>query len=343
MKFNAAQIAGMINGTIEGDPEATITKLSKIEEGEPGSISFLSNPVYTQYIYSTKASIVIVNNSFVAEHPVSATMIRVETADVAFAKLLEIYNRIKYDKKGISSHSVISSSALLGENVYIGEFAVIGDNVVIGNNVKIYPHVFIDNNSTVDDNTMLFSGVKIYSDNKIGKNCIIHAGTVIGSDGFRFNQQDGRNEKVPQIGNVIIEDDVEMGSNCTIDRATFGSTIIRKGVKFDNQVHIAHNCEIGENTCIAAATGIAGSCKIGKNCLISGHVAIAPHLTLADGTMLGGATGVSRSLTKPGMAYLGAPALEVSKFRRSSALFRNLPELAERITKLEKNALNTFI
>ncbi len=340
MKFSAAQIAGMINGIIEGDPEITISKLSKIEEGEPGSLSFLANPLYTQYIYTTKASIVIVNNSFVAEHPVGATMIRVESADIAFAKLLENYNRIKYDKKGISDHSVISSSASLGVNIYIGEFAVISDRVVIGNNVKIYPHAFIDDNTTIDDNTVLFSGVKIYSDNKIGKNCIVHAGTVIGADGFRFNQQDGRNIKVPQIGNVIIEDDVEIGANCTIDRATFGSTVIRKGVKLDNLIHIAHNVEIGENTCIAAGTGIAGSVKVGKNCMISGHVSVTNHVTIADGTMLGGATGVSRSLTKPGQAYLGAPALEVSKFRRSIALFRNLPELAERINKLEKGSNN---
>ena len=336
MQFTAEQIAAMMNGTIEGNPQATISKLSKIEEGEPGSISFLSNPLYNQYLYHTKASVVIVNNAFVAEHPVSATMIRVESSDVAFAKLLEVYNKIKYDKRGVSPHSVISPSAVLGEDVYVGDFAVIGDHVVIGNNVKIYPHVFIDDNTTVGDHTMLFSGVKVYSDNRIGRNCILHAGTVIGADGFRFNQENGINVKVPQIGNVVIEDDVEMGANCTIDRATFGSTIIRQGVKFDNMVHVAHNCEVGENTVIAAGTGMAGSCKIGKNCFISGHVAIAPHLTLADGTMLGGGTAVSRNLTKQGQAYLGTPAMEVSKFRRSIALFRNLPELAERISKLEK-------
>jgi len=338
MEFSAAQIAGMINGAVEGNPGATISKLSKIEEGVPGSLSFLANPLYTQYIYNTKASIVIVNKSFVAEHPVAATLIRVESADIAFAKLLEVYNKIKYDKRGISPRSSVSASATVGENIYIGDFAVIGDNVVIGKNVKIYPHVFIDDNCIIGDNTMLFSGVKIYSDNVIGKNCILHAGTVIGSDGFRFNQQDGHNVKVPQIGNVVIEDDVEMGANCAIDRATFGSTIIRKGVKFDNQIHIAHNVEVGENTVIAAGTGIAGSVKVGKNCMISGHVSMTNHITIADGTMLGGATGVSRSLTKPGQAYLGVPALEVSKFRRSIALFRNLPELAERITKLEKEA-----
>jgi len=343
MEFTAAQIAGMLNGTIDGNPEATITKLSKIEEGEPGSLSFLSNPLYTQYIYITKASIVIVNNSFIPEHPVGSTLIRVDNADIAFAKLLEVYNQIKNNKRGISALSCIDATAVLGENVYVGEFAVIGENVTLGNNVKIYAQVSIGENTTIGDNSVLFSGVKIYSDNKIGKNCILHAGTVVGSDGFRFNQQDGKNVKVPQIGNVIIEDDVETGANCTIDRATFGSTIIRTGVKLDNMVHVAHNVEIGENTVIAAQTGIAGSTKVGKNCMISGHVSMTGHVTIADGTILGGATGVSKSLTKPGQAYMGIPALEVSKFRRSTVLFRNLPELAERISKLEKEQKNVNI
>jgi UDP-3-O-[3-hydroxymyristoyl] glucosamine N-acyltransferase len=336
MIFSAEQIARMLNGTVEGNPESTITKLSKIEEGEPGSLSFLSNPLYTPHIYRTRASIVIVNKSFVPEQPVAATLIRVESADIAFAKLLEVYNKIKNDKQGISKHSVIAESVKTGINCYVGEFAVLGEHVILGDNVKIHPHTFIGDNSIVGDNTILFAGVKIYSDNKIGKNCILHAGTVIGSDGFRFNQQDGKNVKVPQIGNVIIEDDVEMGANCTIDRATFGSTIIRSGVKLDNLVHVAHNVEIGENTVIAAGTGIAGSTKVGKNCMISGHVSMTGHITIADGTILGGATGVSKSLTKPGQAYLGVPAMEVSKFRRSTVLFRNLPELADRIDKLEK-------
>ena len=341
MKFTAAQIAGMLGGTVEGNPDATITKLSKIEEGEPGSLSFLSNPLYTQFIYTTVASIVIVNKTFTPEHPVGATLIRVENADIAFAKLLEVYNQIKNDKKGISPLSSIASSVKMGMNVYIGEFAVIGENVTLGNKVKIYPQVSIGDNTTIGDNSILFPGVKIYSDNKIGKNCILHAGTVVGSDGFRFNQQDGKNVKVPQIGNVILEDDVETGANCTIDRATFGSTIIRTSVKLDNMVHVAHNVEIGENTVIAAQTGIAGSTKIGKNCMISGHVSMTGHITIADGTILGGATGVSKSLTKPGQAYLGVPAMEVSKFRRSIALFRNLPDLADRIYKLEKEQKKT--
>ncbi len=336
MIFTAEQIAGMLHGTVEGDPQATVTKISKIEEGEPGSLSFLSNPLYTPHIYRTKASVVIVNRSFMAEHSVSATLIRVESADIAFAKLLEVYNQIKNEKKGISKLSSIAESAKMGTDVYVGDFAVLGENVTLGNNVKVHAQVFIGDNTMIGDNTTLFPGVKVYSDNNIGNNCIFHAGTVIGSDGFRFNQQDGKNVKVPQIGNVIIGDDVELGANCTVDRATFGSTIIRSGVKLDNLVHVAHNVEIGENTVIAAGTGIAGSTKVGKNCMISGHVSITGHVTIADGTILGGATGVSKSLTKPGQAYLGAPALEVSRFRRATALFRNLPELAERISQLEK-------
>jgi UDP-3-O-[3-hydroxymyristoyl] glucosamine N-acyltransferase len=341
MIFTAGQIAEMLQGTVDGDPQAAITRISKIEEGEPGSLSFLSNPLYTPHIYRTKASIVIVNRSFVAEHPVSATLIRVEGADIAFAKLLEVYNQIKNEKKGISKLSSISESVKMGTDVYVGDFAVLGENVTLGNNVKVHAQVFIGDNTMIGDNTTLFPGVKVYSDSKIGNNCIFHAGTVIGSDGFRFNQQDGKNVKVPQIGNVIIGDDVELGANCTVDRATFGSTIIRSGVKLDNLVHVAHNVEIGENTVIAAGTGIAGSTKVGKNCMISGHVSITGHVTIADGTILGGATGVSKSLTKPGQAYLGAPALEVSRFRRATALFRNLPELAERISQLEKARKNS--
>ncbi|MDP1621713.1 MAG: UDP-3-O-(3-hydroxymyristoyl)glucosamine N-acyltransferase [Bacteroidales bacterium] len=337
MKFTATQIAGMLNGTIEGNPETTVTKLSKIEEGEAGSLSFLSNPLYTPYIYTTKASIVIVNKTFTAEHPVDATLIRVESADVGFARLLEMYNQVKNDRTGISKLSSIAATVVLGEKVFVGDFAVIGDLVVIGDNVKIHPQVYIGDNCVIGDNTILFPGVKIYSECKIGKSCILHAGTVVGSDGFRFNQQDGKNVKVPQIGNVIIEDEVETGANCTIDRATFGSTIIRQGVKLDNLVHVAHNVEIGENTVIAAATGIAGSTKLGKNCMISGHVAFTGHITIANGTILGGATGVSKSLTKPGQAYMGSPAMEVSKFRRSTVLFRNLPELEARISKLEND------
>ena len=336
MKFTARQISEFVNGIIEGDADVSIDKVSKIEEGEPGSISFLSNPLYTQYIYTTRASIVMVNKSFIPERAINSTLIRVDSAEVAFGKLLELYNQIKNNKTGISKQCYIAESAKLGENLYVGEFAYIGEDTQIGNNVKIHPQVFIGDNTSIGDNTILYPGVKIYSDNIIGKNCIFHAGVVIGSDGFRFVPQNEGNKKIPQIGNVVIEDDVEMGANCTIDRATLGSTIIRKGVKFDNLIHVAHNCEVGENTYIAAGTGIAGSTKVGKNCMISGHVAMAPHLTIADNTSMGGATGVSKSLTKPGLSYLGSPAMEVSKFRKSIVHFRNFPKIVERIDKLER-------
>ncbi len=280
---------------------------------------------------------VIVNRTFIAEKPVSPTLVRVESAELAFAKLLAIYDRIKNDKTGISPLSSIAGTARLGEQVYVGDFAVVSDGVTIGRGARIHPQVFIGEDCVIGDNTILYPGVKIYSGCRIGENCILHASTVVGSDGFRFNQVEGKNVKVPQIGNVVIEDDVETGSNCSIDRATLGSTIIRKGVKLDNLVHVAHNVEIGENTVIAAATGIAGSTKLGKNCMISGHVAFTGHITVADGTILGGATGVSKSITKPGQAYMGSPAMEVSKFRRSIAIFRNLPELAERVTRIEKS------
>ena len=341
MKFSAKQISELVDGFVEGNPEVTIQNVSKIEEGKSGSISFLSNPLYTHYIYKTEASIVIVNKSFVPEYPIKTTLIRVDCAEVAFGKLLALYNQIKDTKTGISKQCFITESAKLGENLYVGEFAWIGENVEIGNKVKIHPQVYIGDNTKIGDNTVLYPGVKIYSDNIIGKNCIFHAGVVIGSDGFRFAPQNEGDKKIPQIGNVVVEDDVEMGANCAIDRATLGSTIIRKGVKFDNLVHIAHNCEIGENTYIAAATGIAGSTKLGKNCLISGHVAMAPHLTIADNTSMGGATGLSKSLTKPGLSYLGSPAMEASKFRRSIVHFRNLPEIVERIEKLEKERKQT--
>jgi UDP-3-O-[3-hydroxymyristoyl] glucosamine N-acyltransferase len=336
MTFTASQIADLLQGTVEGNPGATVSTVSKIEEGIPGSISFLANPLYTQYIYHTKASVVIVNQSFVPDHPVETTLIRVESAEKAFARLLEVYNQVKNNKTGISPTAIIAGSATLGEKVYIGDYSIIGDNVSIGNNVKIHPQVFIGDNCVIGDNTILYMGVKVYSETMVGKDCILHAGVVLGSDGFRFATGEEGGLKIPQIGNVVLEDNIEMGANCAVDRATLGSTIIRKGVKLDNLVHVAHNVEIGENTYIAAATGIAGSTKVGKNCLISGHVAITGHITIADGTILGGATGVSKSLIRPGEAYLGSPALEASKFRKAYVFFRNLPEIVQRIEKLEK-------
>ncbi len=335
MEFSARQIADLLQGVIEGDENAKVNKLSKIEEGVPGSISFLANPLYTQYIYNTQASIVIINKSFELNAPVSATLVRVESAEIAFQKLLEMYNQVKLNKTGISKQAFVSDSAKVGSNVYAGEFAVIGENVQIGNNVKIYPQVYIGDNSVIGDNTTLFAGVKVYSETVIGKDCIIHSGTVIGSDGFRFNPQND-NKKVPQIGNVVIEDDVEIGANCAIDRATLGSTILRKGVKFDNLVHIAHNVEIGENSYLAAHNVVAGSTKIGKNCMFSGQVGIVGHLNIADNTIITAQSGISKSINKAGEVYMGSPAFDANKYRKAFIHFRNLDSIVQRIDKLEK-------
>lgn len=339
MQFSAQQIAGLLGGVIEGNPEVSVSKLSKIEEGVPGSISFLANPVYTHYIYTTNASLVIVNKDFVATGPISSTLIRVESAAAAFAKLLEMYNQVKLNKTGISKHAYISETATVGTNIYAGEFAVVSDNARIGNNVKIYPQVYIGDNVTIGDNTTLFAGVKIYSDCVVGANCIIHSGTVIGSDGFRFEPQNEEGQrKVPQIGNVIIEDDVEIGANCAIDRATLGSTILRKGVKFDNLIHIAHNVEVGENSYLAACNVVAGSTRIGKNCMFSGQVGIVGHLQIADNTIITAQSGISKSITKPGEVYMGSPAFDANKYRKAYIHFRNLDGLAQRIDKLEKQS-----
>lgn len=336
MEFTAEQIAGLLNGQIEGKKEVKVSKLSKIEEGVPGSISFLANPKYTSFIYTTDASLVIVNKDLVLMAPVKTTLIRVDSAETAFTKLLEMYNQVKLNKSGISKQAFISETAKVGENIYAGAFAFVGENVKIGNNVKIYPQVYIGDNAVIGDNTTLFAGVKVYSETEIGKNCIIHSGTVIGSDGFRFNPQND-NQKVPQIGNVIIEDDVEIGANCAIDRATLGSTILRKGVKFDNLIHIAHNVEVGENTYIAAHGVIAGSTKIGKNCMFSGQVGIVGHLEIADQTIIAAQSGISKSITDKGTAQMGSPAFDVSKYRKSYIHFRNLDSIVKRIDQLEKD------
>lgn len=335
MNFTAKQIAGLLDGEIEGNPELTVDKLSKIEEGIPGSISFLANPLYTPYLYTTKASLVIIKKDFALTMPVSATLIRVASPENAFAKLLEMYNQVKLDKTGISKQAGIEDTAKLGTNVYAGAFSYIGENVFIGNNVKIYPQVYIGDNVTIGDNTTLFAGAKVYSDCKIGRNCIIHAGSVIGSDGFRFALQND-NKKVPQIGNVVLEDDVEIGANCAIDRATLGSTILRKGVKFDNLIHIAHNVEVGENTYMAANCVIAGSTKVGKNCLFSGQVGVVGHIAIADNTTFAAQSGISKSITKPGEAFMGSPCFELSKYKKAYIHFRNLSSLVERVDKLEK-------
>lgn len=335
MKFSAKQIADLLKGQIEGDDNVIIDKLSRIEEGEQGAIAFLANTKYNQYLYTTKASLVIIHNDFVLSGPVSATLLRVDSPENAFAQLLEMYNGVKLNKTGISKLSFIAETAKVGTNIYAGEFSFIGENTKIGNNVKIYPQVYVGDNAVIGDNTTLFAGVKIYSETQIGKNCIIHSGTVIGSDGFRFNPEND-NKKVPQIGNVIIDDDVEIGANCAIDRATLGSTILRKGVKFDNLIHIAHNVEIGENTYYAAGGVVAGSTKIGKNCMFSGQVGIVGHLQIADNTIITAQSGISKNITKKGEIFMGSPAFDANKYRKAYIHFRNLDALVQRVDKLEK-------
>ena len=336
MEYSAKQIASLLGGSIEGDADAKVVGLAKIEEGDVGLLSFLANPVYTPYIYKTKSSIVIVNNDFVAEQPVQATLIRVDNAYQSFAKLLEVYNEVQRNKSGIDSLSMIEKSSTVGSEVYVGAFAYIGNNVKIGNKVKIYPGCYIGDNCIIKDETTLFPGVKIYSDCLIGTHCNLHAGVVIGADGFGFQSQGEDYKKVPQIGNVIIEDFVEIGANTTIDRATLGSTIIRKGVKLDNLIQIAHNVEIGENTVVAAQTGIAGSTKIGKNCMIGGQVGIVGHISIADGVKIAAQSGIGSSLIKENEIVQGSPAFNISDYKRTYVLFRKLPDLEKKITDLER-------
>jgi len=340
MEFSAQQIAQLLNGTIEGNENALVNNLSKIEEGQPQTLSFLSNPKYNNYVYSTDASIVIVNNSLTLDKPVkpTCTLIRVENAYESFAKLLELYNQMKGTKVGIEQPSFISTTANLGNDCYIGAFAYIGQNVKIGNNVKIYPNVYVGDNCEVGDNTSLFAGVKVYHECKIGANCTVHSNTVIGSDGFGFapNSHGETFVKVPQIGNVVIEDNVEIGSNSSIDRATMGSTILRKGVKLDNLVQIAHNVEVGENTVIAGLSGVAGSTKVGKNCMIAAQVGIVGHIKIADGVKIAGQSGVGGSIEKEGEIVQGSPCFSIGDYKRSYVLFRSLPKLNDKINELTK-------
>ncbi len=338
MEFSAQQIAELLGGTLEGNADEKVNNVSKIEEGKPKTLSFLANPKYNHFLYETEASIVIINNDFNLEKKVKPTLIRVNNAYEAFAKLLQLYAEIKGTKKGIEQPSHISQSSTIGNDCYVGAFAYIGENVKIGNNVKIYPHVYIGDNCAISDNTTLFSGVKIYHDCVIGKDCTIHANTVIGSDGFGFapNTSGETFAKVPQIGNVVIEDNVEIGSNASIDRATMGSTILRKGVKLDNLVQIAHNAEIGENTVIAGLSGVAGSTKVGKNCMIAAQVGVAGHLKIADGVKIAGQSGIGANIDKEGEIVQGSPAFNVGEYRRSYVLFRSLPKLNDRINELSK-------
>lgn len=338
MQFNAAQIAMLINGRLEGNASATVASFGKIEEAQEGQLSFLANPKYEEYLYHTKASVVIVNNALELKNPVTATLIRVPDAYTAFATLLAKYQELKTQQLvGVQQPSYVSATAVLGKDVYVGAFTYIGEHASIGNNVKLFQGVVIGDHVRIGDNTILYPGVKVYVDCVIGSHVSIHAGTVIGSDGFGYAPQtDGNYQKVPQIGNVIIEDYVEIGANTTIDRATMGSTIIRKGAKLDNLIQIAHNVEIGCNTVIAAQTGISGSTKVGKNVMLGGQVGTAGHITIADGTKINGQSGVSKSIKEPNKAFNGTPAVDFSNSLRIQAMTRNLPELEKRVKELEK-------
>lgn len=338
MEFTAKKIAEWLEGEVVGDENATVNTLAKIEEGTPGSLSFLANLQYASYLYTTKASIVIVNKSFFPEQEVAATLVKVADAYGAFAQLLELYNTLKNNKTGIEQPSFVAPTATLGTDVYVGAFAYLGERVKVGNNVKIHPHVFVGDDVVIADNTTLHAGVKVYAECKIGANCTLHGGVIIGADGFGFapNSENSYN-KVAQIGNVILEDHVEVGANTTIDRATLGSTIIRKGVKLDNLIQIAHNVEIGENTVIAAQSGVAGSTKIGKNCMIGGQVGIIGHLKIGDGVKIAAQSGIGKSIAD-GEVVQGSPAFAYGDYTRSYALFRKLPQLNSDLnTLLKKN------
>jgi len=337
MEYTAQQLASYLSGEIEGNPDVSVNNISKIEEGEPGTLTFLANPKYAPFIYTTKASIVLVNKDFVPEQPIEATLIRVEDSYQCLAKLLALVEQAKSPKTGICSPVSIDETAILGENLYIGSFACIGKKSKIGNDTQIYPHVFIGDGVKIGSNCILYPGVKIYDDCVIGNNCIFQAGAIIGGDGFGFApKSSGDYQKIPQIGNVIIEDDVEIGANTTVDRATMGSTIVRHGVKLDNMIQVAHNVEIGENTVIAAQTGIAGSTKLGKNCMIGGQVGFAGHIHIGDGVQIGAQSGIAHNLTDNSTPYLGSPAFPAKQFARTNVVIKNLPDLAREVSKLRK-------
>ena len=337
MEFTAATIAGFLKGEIEGNPDIKVNTVAKIEEGQEGALSFLANPKYEHYIYTTASSVVLVNKSFIPSGKIAATLIKVDNAYESFATLLRLVDQARPRKQGIHPSAVIEPTAKIGSEVYIGPYAYIGENCIIGDGCSVYPHVYLGDNTTLGVDCTVNPGVKIYHDCVIGQGCIIHAGSVIGSDGFGFAPQ-SENEymKIPQLGNVILEDFVEIGANVTIDRATMGSTIIHKGVKLDNLIQIGHNVEVGENTVMAAQTGIAGSTKVGKNCMFGGQVGIAGHARIANGTKIGAQAGIPGDIKEENTVILGTPAFEIKQFIRSSIVFKKLPELKTKVDNLEK-------
>jgi len=337
MEFTAATIAGFLKGEIEGNADIKVNTIAKIEEGQTGALSFLANPKYEHYLYITKSSVVLVNKSFVPAQKVEATLIKVENAYEAFASLLRLVDQARPRKKGIHATAIIESTAKIGSDVFIGPYAYIGENCIIGDGCSIYPHVYIGDNTKLGNDCTINPGVKIYHDCILGDGCTIHAGTVIGSDGFGFApQSESEFMKIPQLGNVVLEDHVEIGANVTIDRATMGSTFIRRGVKLDNLIQIGHNVEVGENTVMAAQTGISGSTKIGKNCMFGGQVGLSGHLKIANGTKIGAQGGILGDVKDENTTIIGSPAIELRQFLKSSVLFKRLPEMKLKIDSIEK-------
>jgi len=340
MQFTALQIATLIHGTIDGNPDVLVEQVSKIEDAVDGCLSFVANPKYEEYLYTTQASVIIVNESLELTKPVKPTLIRVKDAYSGFTLLLEKYNDLvsrSGKKNGVEQPSYVAKTASLGKDSYIGAFSYIGENVIIGNRVRIFPGCYVGDNVVINDDSCLFAGVKIYDGCSLGSRVMVHSGTVIGGDGFGFApQKDGTYKKIPQIGNVIIEDDVEIGSNTTIDRATMGSTHIRKGVKLDNLIQIAHNVDIGEHTVIAAQTGVSGSTKVGPHCMIGGQVGMVGHIQIADGTRINAQSGLSKSVQSPNTVLNGSPAFDYKTSLKSQAIFRNLPDLQQRLLQLEE-------
>ena len=337
MNFTAALIAEFLKGSVEGNPEATVNDISKIEEGKPGTLSFLANPKYEKFIYDTQSTIVIVNADFQPQKDISATLVRVKNAYESFAALLRLYDQSKPRKSGVSKMASISETASLGKELYVGDFTVVAENTTLGDGVQLYPQVYVGDNVKIGEGTILHPGVKVYEGCEIGANCVIHAGAIIGGDGFGFvPNQENNYEKVPQVGKVIIEDHVEVGANTTVDRATIGATILRKGVKLDNLIMIGHNVEIDENTVIAAQSGISGSTKVGKNCMFGGQVGLIGHITIASGVKIAAQSGISKDVKEEGMVIQGSPAFEFGPYQRSYLLFRNLPKIRKQINELER-------
>jgi UDP-3-O-[3-hydroxymyristoyl] glucosamine N-acyltransferase len=341
MNFTASVIAEFLKGSVDGNPEATVNDVSKIEEGKAGTLSFLANPKYEKYIYDTASTIVIVNEDFSPQKSIPATLIRVPNAYESFAALLRLYEQSKPKKTGINKLASISESAKLGKDTYVGEFTVVSGNVTLGKGVQLYPQVYVGEGVQIGEGSILHPGVKVYEGCVIGAHCVIHAGAIIGGDGFGFAaNQENNYEKVPQLGKVILEDFVEIGANTTVDRSTMGATILRKGVKLDNLIMIGHNVEVGENTVIAAQSGISGSSKVGKNCMFGGQVGLIGHITIANGVKIAAQSGITKDIKEEGIVIQGSPAFEFGPYQRSYAVFRNLPKLLNQVNELEKRTEN---